>query len=98
MSIEVCQRRSSGAGPQRRRVGPVRELLRTNDPVEISWLVAVLESEDIRAIVLDGHMSVTEGSISAITRRIMVEDRDYFLAQRAHERARAELGRPSSPE
>lgn len=77
--------------PSKTDVGPVRELLRTNDPVEISWLLAVLKAAGVEAVVLDGHMSIAEGSISAIPRRIVVDDRDYFRAVRAVERARDDL-------
>ena len=50
------------------------ELLRTNDAVKLSWVVALLKAEGIEAIVLDGHTSALEGSISEIPRRIMVQD------------------------
>ncbi len=58
------------------------ELIRTNDPVLLSWLTAALRGEDIEAVVLDAHTSVMEGSISAIPRRIMVRDRDLRRARR----------------
>ena len=57
------------------------ELIRTNDPVLLSWLTAALRGEDIEAVVLDTHTSVMEGSISAIPRRIMVRDRDLRRAK-----------------
>ena len=38
-------------------------------------------------IVLDGHMSEMEGSVSAIQRRVMVADEDYDRARRALEAA-----------
>jgi len=60
----------------------VEELVRTNDPVFISWLTARLNGEDIDFVVLDTHTSVMEGSISAIPRRIMVETRDLVPAKR----------------
>lgn len=63
------------------------ELTRTNDPVLISWLRAALKGEGIEAIVLDTHMSVLEGSASAIPRRIMVDDDDLIRAQRVLELA-----------
>lgn len=58
------------------------ELIRTNDPVLLSWLTAALSGEDIDAVVLDTHTSVMEGSISAIPRRIMVRDTDLPRAKR----------------
>ncbi len=58
------------------------ELIRTNDPVLLSWLTAALRGEHIEAVVRDAHTSVMEGSISAIPRRIMVRDRDLRRAKR----------------
>ncbi len=58
------------------------ELIRTNDPVLLSWLQVHLEGEGIRAVVLDAHTSVLEGSVLAIQRRIMVDDGQIVLARR----------------
>ena len=60
----------------------MKELLRTNDPVEISWVTTVLADFHIEPLVLDTHASVVEGSIGAIQRRIMVADEDYDAARR----------------
>jgi len=60
----------------------VRELLRTNDAVEISWITALLADGGIGAVVLDMHMSIVEGSIGALPRRIMVADEDLAAARR----------------
>ena len=60
----------------------MRELLRTNDPVRLSWLMALLADARIEAVVLDNHMSVLEGSISAIPRRLMVAAEDFPSARR----------------
>lgn len=58
------------------------ELLRTNNPVLISWLRALMAENGIEIIVLDTHTSVLEGSALAIPRRIMVADEDYEHARR----------------
>jgi CO dehydrogenase/acetyl-CoA synthase gamma subunit (corrinoid Fe-S protein) len=58
----------------------MRELLRTNDLVRLSWVTALLREAGIEAIVLDTHTSVLEGSVSAIQRRLMVIDDDYSRA------------------
>ena len=63
----------------------MRELLRTNDAVLISWAVAMLAGEGIEAVVLDGHTAALEGSISAIPRRVMVEDGQLRRARRVLE-------------
>jgi hypothetical protein len=65
----------------------MKELLRTNNAVLLSWLTALLKSEEIEPIVLDAHASAMEGSISAIRRRLMVADEDYARARRIIEDA-----------
>ncbi len=60
----------------------MKELLQTNDVVRLSWLVSLLADDGIEAVVLDNHTSVLEGSISAIQRRLMVEEDDYERACR----------------
>jgi Putative prokaryotic signal transducing protein len=69
----------------------MREILRTNDPVELSWASAVLESEGIAAIVFDANIAAIEGSISAFQRRLMVSDDDAPRAVAALAGARAAL-------
>jgi hypothetical protein len=59
------------------------EISRTNDPVRLSWLIAVLGDAGIAAIVLDTHTSIVEGSIGAIPRRVMVDDAAAFRARLA---------------
>jgi hypothetical protein len=51
----------------------MKELLRTNDPVLLSYVSALLEEGDIAFIVADANMSVLEGSIGALPRRVLVE-------------------------
>ncbi len=58
------------------------ELIRTNDPVLLSWLTARLEAENVDAVVFDTHASVTDGSILAVQRRVMVEEADLPRAKR----------------
>lgn len=74
----------------------MEELVRTNEPVLLSWLTARLAGENIDAVVLDAHTSVMEGSISAIQRRVMVDSED--LARARQVLAEAEIiqtgGRP----
>ena len=53
----------------------MRELVRTNDIVLVSAVQALLDGAGIRHVVLDGNMSVLEGSIGILPRRILVEDR-----------------------
>ena len=58
----------------------MKELVRTNDAVRLSWLQAILAEAEIAAIVLDSYTSIVEGSIGAIPRRVMVADADHFRA------------------
>ncbi len=60
----------------------MKELLRTTDVVRLSWLTALLADAGIEAIVLDNHMSVLEGSVNAIPRRLMVGADDHMQARR----------------
>lgn len=60
------------------------ELLRTNDPVVISFAEALLTDAGIDHFVADQNMSVLEGSLGVLPRRLMV-------ARDALERARTLL-------
>lgn len=70
------------------------ELLRTNDMVLISYVSALLADAGVDAVVLDGHMSVLEGSIGAIPRRIMVPTDAEALARSALDAAGIDLPPP----
>lgn len=63
------------------RATAMKELLRTNDAVRLSWAQALLASAGIEAIVLDTHTSIIEGSIGAIPRRLMVGEADHARAR-----------------
>ena len=51
----------------------MREILRTNDPVLLSFVEALLADTRIEYLVLDAHTAAMEGSILAIPRRVVVE-------------------------
>jgi tRNA1(Val) A37 N6-methylase TrmN6 len=70
----------------------MRELIRTNDFVLVSYLEAVLADAGIAAVVLDGHTSIAQGSLLAIPRRVMVEDEDFAPAQRLLDAIQAKGG------
>jgi len=59
----------------------MKELLRTNDMVRLSWLQALLGEAGIEAVVFDRHTSIVEGSIGAIPRRLMVPDGELTRAR-----------------
>jgi Putative prokaryotic signal transducing protein len=52
----------------------MKELLRSNDHVLLSFVSALLSEAGIEFIVLDTNMSVLEGSIGILPRRVLVED------------------------
>ncbi|MBD3763604.1 MAG: DUF2007 domain-containing protein [Rhodobacterales bacterium] len=59
----------------------MRELLRSSDPTVIAFASVLLETEGIVAFPLDVHMSILEGSLGILPRRLMVADRDLFRAR-----------------
>ena len=60
----------------------MKELFRTNNAVYLSFAQAVLKSEGIETQMFDTHMSVMDGSIGALPRRLMVvHDEQYERAQ-----------------
>ena len=58
----------------------MKEILRTNDPTAIAFAKALLQGEDIEWFEMDVHMSVLEGSIGVLPRRLLVAERDFFMA------------------
>ncbi|MEO0865515.1 MAG: DUF2007 domain-containing protein [Pseudomonadota bacterium] len=58
----------------------MKELMRTNDPTALAFAKALLKGEDIDCFEMDVHMSVLEGSIGILPRRLMVRDADHFMA------------------
>ncbi|SLN72517.1 putative signal transducing protein [Oceanibacterium hippocampi] len=50
------------------------ELLRTTDPVLLSFVESLLRGAGLGVLVFDTHTSILEGSIGAIPRRLMVAD------------------------
>ena len=57
-------------------VGKLRELVRTNDIVLVSAVGALLDGANIHHLVLDQNMSVIEGSLGVLPRRILVHEDD----------------------
>jgi hypothetical protein len=58
----------------------MRELLRTTDPTVIAFATALLRGEGIDCFPLDHNMSVLEGSIGILPRRLMVREQDLRRA------------------
>jgi Putative prokaryotic signal transducing protein len=70
----------------------MKELLRTNDPVRLSFLQCLLKDASIDSLVVDHHTSLVEGSIGAIPRRLMVANQDYRRARSVLDTAGEEAG------
>ena len=66
----------------------MKELLRSNNLVEISYVTSILKSEGIEVHILDNNMSIVEGSGMAIPRRLMVSEADFILARNLLKEAR----------
>jgi hypothetical protein len=60
----------------------MKELLRTNDLVLLSYITALLQEVNIETMVTDTYTSVMEGSIGAIQRRLLVDGEDEEEARR----------------
>lgn len=52
----------------------MKELLRTNDPVIISVVTSMLKEMGIAHMIADENMSILEGSLGVIPRRLLVEE------------------------
>ena len=61
----------------------MEELLRSNDPVFLSFVRHVLGEAGIDFLQLDEHMSALEGSIGVLPRRILVPSEDMPRARLA---------------
>lgn len=51
----------------------MEEVLRTNDPVKLSYAEHLLTEAGIEYFVADRHISAVEGNIGAFPRRLMVK-------------------------
>ena len=56
----------------------MKELLRTNDPTVIAFATALLDGEGIAVFELDVHMSILEGALGVLPRRLMVGGKFRF--------------------
>ena len=58
----------------------MKELLRTTDPTLMAFAQMLLRGEAIACFEFDVNTSIIEGSIGILPRRLMVADRDHFVA------------------
>jgi len=59
----------------------MREILKSNNPVDLSYAQAVLKDAGIGSVVFDDQMSVMDGSMVILPRRLMVADDDLEAAK-----------------
>ena len=55
----------------------MKELFSTNDITQFVYAETILNSNDIVSFTLDENISVLEGSIGILPRRLMVLENDY---------------------
>jgi hypothetical protein len=60
----------------------MRVIATSNDPIRLSFLMALLRDAGIDTVLLDSHTSIAEGSAGAIPRRLAVSTDDYPRARR----------------
>lgn len=59
----------------------MRELIRTNNPVLITFVESLLKEVGVRHFVADQAISAAEGSIGLFPKRILVAPEQYDLAR-----------------
>ena len=60
----------------------MKELIRTNDAVIISFVESLMKDAGIGCLVADRNMSVLDGSIGVLPRRVMVLEENMESARR----------------
>jgi hypothetical protein len=73
----------------------MKELIRSNDPVLLSYIDALLKEAGILHEIADVHISVMEGSIAAFPRRVLVDDEDF---EEARDIIRTAIANPPQPD
>ncbi|MGP4693321.1 putative signal transducing protein [Agrobacterium cavarae] len=60
----------------------MRELIRTNDAVLLSFAESLMKDAGIHCMIADQGMSILEGSLGLLPRRFLVEDERSEQARR----------------
>lgn len=69
-------------------IGAMVELIRTTNPVFLSWIEMILRERGIKFVVFDLHTSIAYGgALDAVPRRIMVHEDDVSMARRVLQEA-----------
>jgi tRNA1(Val) A37 N6-methylase TrmN6 len=75
----------------------MRGILKTNDPVLLSFARSLLADADIEAVVFDENASVMDGSLGILPRRLMVIDEDFERGQAVLQDGLARRDSPPEP-
>ena len=77
----------------------MKELIRSNDVVFLTYLESQLKQAEIEVFILDSHTSIMEGSLGFLPQRVMVDDEDYHRAVCILDEVKAQdqAGRPDTP-
>ena len=59
----------------------MRAVLKSTDPVVLSYATDILSQEGIESVIFDTHASVMDGSMGFLPRRLMVLDEDFARAE-----------------
>jgi hypothetical protein len=59
----------------------MRMVLKSNNPVVLSYAADVLTQAGIDSVVFDTHASIMDGSMAMVPRRLMVLDEDFSRAE-----------------
>lgn len=59
----------------------MKPVLKTNNPVQLDFAEALLKDAGIETFRFDEQMSVMEGSLGVLPRRLMVADEDFARAE-----------------
>ena len=65
----------------------MREILRSNDMVLVNFVEVLLGDAGLEPLVLDSNMSVMEGSLGILPRRVLVAADHWIKARRLLEEA-----------
>ena len=67
------------------------ELLKTDNPILVSWLRSILQDIGIEGVIFDEFTSFLGGLSYAIPFRVMVSSEDFYLAHVTLENAMTEV-------
>jgi len=72
----------------------MKELLRTTDPTVMAFAKVLLQGKLIDCFEFDVNSSILEGSIGILPQRLMVADRDHFIAASVLRDNNIDMGSP----